>query len=52
LHLSWRHISGNNQERTWLAEITDGRILEIKARQLPAWFDAVLQKITSAGTTP
>ena len=45
--------SGNNQERTWLAEITDGRILEIKARQLPAWFDqAVLQKITSAGTTP
>jgi predicted ABC-type ATPase len=35
------------------AEITDGRILEIKGRQLPAWFDqAVLQRITSAGTTP
>jgi hypothetical protein len=26
------------------AEITDGRILETKTRQLPAWFDAVLQK--------
>ena len=40
--------SGHNQERTWLAEITDGQTLEIKTDQLPAWFGkAVLEKITS-----
>jgi predicted ABC-type ATPase len=39
--------SGENQERTWLAEITDGRLLEIKADQVPDWFrKAVLQKFT------
>ncbi|MEY3172501.1 MAG: hypothetical protein RLZZ436_414 [Planctomycetota bacterium] len=43
--------SGNNQEHPSLAEINDGRILEIKARQIPRWFDkAVLHKITSADT--
>ncbi len=37
--------SGHNQERTWLAEITDGLTLEIKVDQLPAWFTkAVLEK--------
>jgi predicted ABC-type ATPase len=42
--------SSNNQDRTWLAEITAGRTLEIKARQVPAWFDnAVLKKISCAG---
>ena len=42
--------SSNNQDRTWLAEITDGRTLEIKARQVPVWFDkAVLKKISCAG---
>lgn len=30
--------SGHNQNRTWLAEITDGVTLEIKVDQLPAWF--------------
>jgi len=30
--------SGHNQNRTWLAEITDGVMLEIKIDQLPAWF--------------
>jgi predicted ABC-type ATPase len=31
---------------TWLAEITDGRTLELKAEQIPAWFKhAVLDKI-------
>lgn len=40
--------SGQNQERTWLAEITDGRNLEIKSDQIPDWFrKAVLQKFTS-----
>jgi len=37
--------SGHDQERTWLAEITDGVSLEIKVDQLPAWFTkAVLDK--------
>jgi predicted ABC-type ATPase len=37
--------SGQNQKRTWLAEITDGLTLEIKVDQLPAWFTkAVLEK--------
>ena len=40
--------SGHNQERTWLAEITDGQTLEIKTDQTPAWFgQAVLEKIAS-----
>jgi len=40
--------STNNAEgaHTWLAEITDGRTLELKTRQVPAWFKhAVLDKI-------
>jgi len=33
-------------KRTWLAEITDGRELELKTDQIPAWFkQAVLDKI-------
>jgi predicted ABC-type ATPase len=40
--------SGHNQNRTWLAEINEGRTLEIKADQLPAWFvQAVLSKIAA-----
>lgn len=40
--------SGHNQERTWLAEITDGHTLEIKTDRVPAWFTkAVLEKISS-----
>ena len=39
--------SGHQQERTWLAEITDGRTLEMKTDQVPAWFKrAVLDKIS------
>jgi predicted ABC-type ATPase len=41
--------SGENkdQKHTWLAEITDGRLLELKSDQIPAWFKrAVLDKIT------
>jgi len=41
--------SGHTQDRkhTWLAEITEGRELELKSDQIPAWFKrAVLDKIT------
>lgn len=40
--------SGDNADRrhTWLAEITDGRTLELKAERIPAWFKrSVLDKI-------
>ena len=38
--------SGDNQKHTWLAEITEGRELEMKTDQAPAWFKrAVLDKI-------
>ena len=37
--------SALRQDHTWLAEITDGRVLEIKTDQIPAWFRrAVLDK--------
>lgn len=43
--------SGHHQEHTWLAEITDGQTLEIKADQVPAWFaDAVLSNIDDASS--
>ena len=42
--------SGEGQEHTWLAEVTDGMELEMKTDQMPAWFKhAVLDKI-STGT--
>ena len=40
--------SGDNKDKkhTWLAEITDGRELELKSDQIPAWFKrAVLDKL-------
>jgi len=38
--------SGDNKKHTWLAEITDGKELELKSDQIPAWFKrAVLDKI-------
>lgn len=37
--------SGDNQKHTWLAEITEGRELEMKTDQAPAWFKrSVLDK--------
>jgi predicted ABC-type ATPase len=40
--------SAHLQAHTWLAEITDGCVLEMKAEQMPAWFKrAVLDKTTS-----
>jgi predicted ABC-type ATPase len=39
--------STQDKDRTWLAEITEGRILEMKAGQMPAWFKrAVWDKIS------
>jgi predicted ABC-type ATPase len=45
--------SGDNQAKaqTWLAEITDGRVLELKSDRIPAWFKrSVLDKINPATT--
>ena len=40
--------SGENQERTWVAEITEGTTLELKTDQVPAWFKrVVLDRIPS-----
>lgn len=34
-----------NRQQTWLAEITDGKLLEIKSSKIPSWFKrAVLDK--------
>ncbi len=43
--------SGDNadHQHTWLAEITDGRTLELKTDRVPSWFKrAVLEKIKAA----
>jgi predicted ABC-type ATPase len=38
--------SGHNLEHTWLAEITDGKVMELKVSKAPAWFRrAVLDKV-------
>ena len=40
--------SGDNHDKKhiWLAEITDGSVLELKSDQIPAWFKRfVLDKI-------
>jgi hypothetical protein len=40
--------SGENKRNTWLAEITDGNLLEVKTDEIPAWFKrAVLDKIAA-----
>ena len=37
-----------NGNHAWLAEISDGQILELKTGQIPAWFkQAVLDKVGS-----
>lgn len=43
-----------DRDRTWLAEITEGRELELKADRIPAWFrQAVLdQAVDRVGGTP
>ncbi len=39
--------SGQPTDHTWLAEITDGKILELKSGSIPMWFKrAVLDKAT------
>ena len=43
--------SSHAEDRTWLAEVTNGRMLEMKTDRIPAWFKrAVLDKI--AGASP
>lgn len=38
--------SGEAKEHTWVAEVTDGREIELKSNQVPAWFKrSVLDKI-------
>lgn len=48
-HTNRAHIfdnSGEGQEHTWLAEVTEGRELEMKTDQMPVWFkNAVWDKI-------
>lgn len=45
--------SSNGQTRTWLAEITEGRELEMKVDQMPAWFKrAVWDKIFPPAPLP
>jgi predicted ABC-type ATPase len=34
--------SGHDQERVWLAEVTDGHLIEVKVDRLPAWFSEAL----------
>jgi len=40
--------SGHQQERTWLAEITEGAVMEMKSDQIPAWFTRSLLNKLSA----
>lgn len=43
--------SGEGREHTWLAEVTDGKELEMKTDQMPAWFKhAVWDKIDSTAS--
>lgn len=38
--------SGHQMDRAWLAEVTDGSVIELKTDQIPAWFRrAVLDKL-------
>jgi len=51
-HTNRAYIFDNStpdQDKTWLAEITDGRVLEMKTDRMPAWFKgAVWDKIRHA----
>ncbi len=39
--------SGNEQDHTWVAEITDGKTVEIKSDRVPSWFVKVLKSPTA-----
>jgi len=44
--------SGDNRRHTWMAEITEGKELEMRTDQVPAWFKrAVLDKISPPATS-
>ncbi|MBE0544472.1 MAG: zeta toxin family protein [Verrucomicrobia bacterium] len=41
--------SSENADHSWIAEITEGKLLELKSEQIPAWFKrAMLDKINSS----
>ena len=35
-------FDNSTHEHIWLAEITDGKVLEMKTNQMPAWFKSYL----------
>jgi predicted ABC-type ATPase len=35
-------FDNSSHERVWLAEITDGKVLEMKSNQIPGWFESAL----------
>ena len=42
------YVFDNSEKLTWLAEITDGKMLEMKTNQIPLWFTrALLEKMQS-----
>lgn len=43
--------SGNEQDHTWVAEITDGKTFEIKSDLVPAWVVKVLMSPAQPSTT-
>lgn len=46
-------FDNSGQEHIWLAEITDGHILEMKTNQMPAWFQtALLSKLNTEINKP
>lgn len=48
------YIFGNSgSERTWIAEVTDGVEIEMKADEMPAWFKTALwDKFDSEDSAP
>lgn len=42
-------FDNSSSERVWLAEVTDGQILELKTDSIPHWFKAALWDVFSAG---
>lgn len=43
--------SGEETERSWIAEITDGRELEMKTDKIPSWFKSSVWEAFSNGST-
>lgn len=43
--------SGEDRDRTWVAEVTEGREMEVKTNQMPAWFKHAVWEKIAPGTT-